>query len=49
MDYNDALPYREPSLHHWDEANLTLVSNHFDVFLDSVGKNYIEYFCIDIH
>ena len=25
------------------------LNDHFDVFLDSVCKNFIEYFCIDIH
>jgi hypothetical protein len=25
------------------------VDNHFDVFLDSVYKNFIEYLCICIH
>ena len=25
------------------------MDDHFDVFLDSVCKNFIEYFCIDIH
>ena len=31
-----------------DEAYLILVNNGFDVFLDLVCKNLIEYFCIDI-
>jgi hypothetical protein len=39
----------EPSLHHWNEADLIVMDNGFDVFLDSVCKNYIAYFCIDIH
>ena len=26
-----------------------MVNDHFDVFLDSVTENFIEYFCIDIH
>ena len=26
-----------------------MVNDHFNVFLDSVSKNFIEYFCIDIH
>jgi hypothetical protein len=33
----------------WDKAYLILVNGHFDVFLDSVGKNFIVYFCITIH
>jgi hypothetical protein len=28
---------------------LIMMDDHFDVFLDSVSKNFIEYFCIDIH
>jgi hypothetical protein len=31
-------------LHPWDEAYLIMVNNYFDVFFDSVGKNFIEYF-----
>ena len=42
-------PYIEPSLRHWDEAYSIMVDDHFDVFLDSVGKNFNEYFCIDIY
>ena len=40
----DGFPYIELSLHPWDEAYLTLEDDRFDVFLDSVGKNFIEYF-----
>jgi hypothetical protein len=28
---------------------LTMMDDHFDMFLDSVWENLIEYFCIDIH
>jgi hypothetical protein len=28
---------------------LIVVNDNFDVFLDSVAKNFIECFCIDIH
>jgi hypothetical protein len=49
VDYIDGFLYIEPSLHPWDEAYLIVVKDHFDVLLDSVGKNFIEYFCIDIH
>jgi hypothetical protein len=41
--------YIEPSLHPWEEANLITVNDDFEVFLDSVWKNFIKYFCIDIH
>ena len=49
VDYIDRFPYIEPSLHSWDEAYLIMVDEHFDVFLALVGKNFIEYFCINIH
>jgi hypothetical protein len=35
--------------HPWDEAYLVMMDDHFDVFLDSVCEDFIEYFCIDIH
>ena len=47
--YTGAFLYIELSLYPWDEAYLIVVNDHFDVFLDSVWKNFIEYFCIDIH
>ena len=49
VDYVDGFPYIELSLHHWDEAYLSMIDNDFDVFLDLVCKNFIEYFFIDIH
>ena len=49
VDYIDGFPYIEPSLHPWDEAHLIMIDDRFDVFLDSVCENYIEYFYIDIH
>jgi hypothetical protein len=49
VDYVDGFPYIEPSLHPWDETYLIMMDDHFDVFLDSVFENFIEYFCIDIH
>jgi hypothetical protein len=49
VDYIDRFLYGGPSLHPCDEAYLIMVNDHFDVFLDSVYKNFIEYFCIDIH
>ena len=49
MDYVGGFLYIKPSLHPWDEAYLIVVNDHFDVFLNSVGKNFIEYFCINIH
>ena len=49
VNYVDGFPYIKPSLHPWDEAYLVMMDDHFDVFLDLVCKDFIEYFCIDIH
>jgi hypothetical protein len=38
----DVFPYIEPFLHHWDEAYLFMMDEHFDLFLDSFCKNFIE-------
>jgi hypothetical protein len=40
---------RPQHLHPWVEAYLIVVNDGFDVFLDSVCKNFIEQFYIDIH
>ena len=49
VDYVDGFPYIKPSLYPLDEANLLMMDDCFDVFLDMVCENFIEYFCIDIH
>jgi hypothetical protein len=36
-----------PLIHH--DPFLIVMDDHFDVFLDSVCENFIEYFYIDIH
>ena len=48
VDSIDGFLCIEPSLHPWDEAYLIMEDDHFDVFLDSFSKNFIEYFCINI-
>jgi hypothetical protein len=48
-DFGDGFSYIGPSLHHWDEAFLIMMGDHFDVFLDVVCENFIEYFWINIH
>jgi hypothetical protein len=48
VGYTDGFPYNEPSLHSWDEAYLVVVNDRFDVFLDLVGRNFIEYFFASI-
>jgi hypothetical protein len=49
VDYVDGFSYIESSLHPWDKAYLISVEDGFDVFLDSISKNYIEYICINIY
>ena len=49
LDYIDGFPYIKPSLHPRDEAFLVMVNDRFDVFLDSVCKDFVEYFCINVH
>ena len=49
VNYIDGFLYIEPSLHPLDEAYLIIMDDRFDVFLDWVCENFIEYFCIDIH
>jgi len=49
VDYVDGFQYIKPSLHPWDEAYLIMMDDHFDVFLDSVCKIFVEYFCVNIH
>jgi hypothetical protein len=39
--YVDAFPYIETPLHPWDEANLIIMDDCFDVFLDLVFRNFI--------
>ena len=39
----------ETSLNPQNEVYLILVKDIFDMFLDSVCQNFIEYFCIDVH
>jgi hypothetical protein len=49
VDNIGGFSYIELSLHLWNEAYLIMVNDHFDVFLDSVCENFIDYFFIDIH
>jgi hypothetical protein len=41
--YIDGFKYIEPFLHPWHEVYLVMVKDGFDVFLDSVRENFIEY------
>jgi hypothetical protein len=49
VDYVNRFSYIGPSLHPLDEAYLIIVNGIYDVFLDLVCTNFIEYFCINIH
>jgi hypothetical protein len=33
----------------WNEAYVIMMNDGFDVFLDLVCENFIEYFCINFH
>jgi hypothetical protein len=44
LDCINGLLYIEPTLHSWDEAYLIVVNDGFDVFLDLICENFIEYF-----
>ena len=46
MDYIDGFAYIKPSLHPSDEAYVVTMDDRFDVFLDSVSENFIEYFAL---
>jgi hypothetical protein len=41
--------YVKPALHSWDEANLVMVYDLSDVFLDCFCHYFIEDFCINVH
>jgi hypothetical protein len=47
--YVDGFSYTELSLHAWNEVYVIMVDDTSDVFLDSVYKDFIEYFCISVH
>ena len=44
MDYVDGFPYVKPSLDPWNKTCLVRMDDCFNVFLDSVRENFIEYF-----
>ena len=46
VDYIDGFLFIESSLHHWKVTCVIMVDA---VFLDSVCKLFIEYFCININ
>jgi hypothetical protein len=44
VNYIDGFPYIKPSLHPWNESYLVRMDDYFNVFLDSVSENFIQYF-----
>ena len=44
VDYDDGFLYIIQSLNPRDETYLIMVNDRFDVFLDSVCKDFVEYF-----
>ena len=44
VDYINGFSYVEPTLYTSNKAYLIMVNDGFDVFLDLVCKNFIEYF-----
>ena len=48
VDYVDGFSYIKPSLHPRNETYLVRMNNCFDVFLDLVSENFIEYFLASI-
>ena len=49
VDYVDGVLYIELCLHSCDGTYYIFMVDCFDMCLDSVWENFIEYFCIDIH
>jgi hypothetical protein len=46
MDYVDRFPYIKSTLHPWNKTYMVSMDDCFNVFLDSVSENFIEYFGI---
>ena len=49
VDYVGLLSYTETSMHFWEKADLVLMDDVFDMFLDSVYKYFIEYIYINLY
>jgi hypothetical protein len=49
VDNIDGFSYIETSWHPLDEAYFIMVNDVFDVFLNSIGMDFIENICINIH
>jgi hypothetical protein len=44
VDYVDEFSYIKQSLHSWDDACLIMKDDRFDVFLNLVCANFIDFF-----
>ena len=49
VNYIYRLAYVEPALHPWDEADLIMVDQFFDVLLELLFQLSTENFHIDVH
>ena len=49
VNYVDGFSYIKLPLCPWDEAYLVMMHDSFDVFLDSFCRDFLEYFCTNIH
>jgi hypothetical protein len=49
LHYIYTFAYVEPPLDPWDEIDLLILNDLFDVLLDSVCHYFIEDFCIDVY
>ena len=49
VEYIDGFPHIKPSLHPRDVAYLIVMNDHFDVFLELVCQEFVEYFCMNVH
>jgi hypothetical protein len=46
VEYLDAFLYIKSFLHPCNEPHLIMVNDIFDVYLESVFKNFIDYICV---
>ena len=48
VGYVDRFLYIKTSLHPWNEDYLVMMDDRLEFFFNSVCKDFIEYFCINI-
>ena len=49
VDNIGTFSYVEPLLHLWNEADLIMLDDGSDVFLDWICQVFFFYFCISVH